>query len=175
MQIYKIINLINNKVYIGKTIKSVERRFKEHIRDASKNIRKSILYNAIRKYGSKNFKIEIIDNCYSNDHLSFMECFHIQKENSLVPNGYNLTMGGEGVMAGRKHSAETIEKIRIGNIGSHPKKLAPRSNESKIKMSMITKNRYKNKSAREKTRKASILFWKKRKEMNSLKFNLENN
>lgn len=32
--IYKIVNDINDKIYIGKTEKSIEKRFKEHCRDA---------------------------------------------------------------------------------------------------------------------------------------------
>ena len=36
--IYKITNDINDKVYIGKTLSSVEKRWKEHLKD-SKNRR----------------------------------------------------------------------------------------------------------------------------------------
>lgn len=32
--IYCITNLINNKRYVGKTISSVEERFKEHVHDS---------------------------------------------------------------------------------------------------------------------------------------------
>lgn len=39
--IYKITNDINDKIYIGKTNFSIEKRFKEHCRDAQKGKRKT--------------------------------------------------------------------------------------------------------------------------------------
>ena len=34
--IYKITNKVNNKIYIGKTMTSIEKRFQEHIRESRK-------------------------------------------------------------------------------------------------------------------------------------------
>ena len=58
--IYKITNKINNKVYIGQTINSLEKRFKQHLSEAKqgKNCR---LHSAIRKYGIDAFVIEPIE------------------------------------------------------------------------------------------------------------------
>ena len=53
--IYKITNNVNNKVYIGKTIRSLEIRFKEHLKDS--DIKDNKLYLEMRKYGKKNFSI----------------------------------------------------------------------------------------------------------------------
>lgn len=54
--IYKITNTVNNKCYIGQTIKSIEFRFKEHVRRALKRSdRKSHLGAAIRHYGENAF------------------------------------------------------------------------------------------------------------------------
>ncbi len=61
MIIYKITNLVNNKIYIGQTIKTAEERLKQHIYAATKHITNTHLSYAIRKYGQDNFKIEIID------------------------------------------------------------------------------------------------------------------
>ena len=50
--IYKITNTINNKVYIGKTLSSIEKRFAEHKEDSHRpqeQIRP--LYRAMNKYG----------------------------------------------------------------------------------------------------------------------------
>jgi group I intron endonuclease len=66
MLIYKITNLINNKIYIGKTIRTVELRWQEHIRDSKTG--KTPLYLAMQKYGINNFKIEII-----NDNIDSIE------------------------------------------------------------------------------------------------------
>ena len=46
--IYKITNQLNNKVYIGKTVESLEERWKEHQLESRKPIRSSRpLYAAI--------------------------------------------------------------------------------------------------------------------------------
>lgn len=63
--IYKIYNDINNKVYIGQTSKTVEDRFKEHIKQA-KNGTPYHLYNAMRKYGIEHFFVEEIEQCDRN-------------------------------------------------------------------------------------------------------------
>ena len=60
--IYKISNTINDKVYIGKTAFSIEKRFKEHCQDAFKeHNEKRPLYSAMRKYGVEHFHIELIE------------------------------------------------------------------------------------------------------------------
>ena len=75
MQIYKITNLIDGKFYIGKTVKTLEERFRRHL------IRKSSpkLTNAIRKYGKQNFIIEMIELCDSIGVLNEREKFWIKK------------------------------------------------------------------------------------------------
>ena len=60
--IYQITNDINNKIYIGKTEFSIEKRFKEHCHDAfQKHCEKRPLYSAIRKYGIEHFHIELLE------------------------------------------------------------------------------------------------------------------
>ena len=96
--IYKIINNINNKVYIGKTEYSVEKRWKEHCNDAFKDRNeKRPLYAAIRKYGIKNFSIELIEETNIPEEK---EIYWIKYYNSFE-NGYNATLGGDG-----KHYAD---------------------------------------------------------------------
>ena len=59
--IYKIINDINDKIYVGKTDFSIEKRFKEHCADAFRERNeKRPLYAAMRKYGIEHFHIELI-------------------------------------------------------------------------------------------------------------------
>lgn len=93
--IYKITNLVNNKIYIGKTEREVESRWNEHKSKARKN-QKSYLYNAIRKYGEQNFIIETIEKVDVNS-LSDREKYWIEffKSNNKEI-GYNLTKGGDG-------------------------------------------------------------------------------
>lgn len=93
--IYKITNQINNKVYIGKTLKTIEERFLEHIKDSSRICEeKRPLYNAFNKYGIDNFTISLIEKV-KLDQLSSREQYWIQQYNSYS-NGYNATIGGDG-------------------------------------------------------------------------------
>ena len=60
--IYQIINDINKKIYVGKTEFSIEKRFKEHCKDAfSERNEKRPLYLAMQKYGVEHFHIELIE------------------------------------------------------------------------------------------------------------------
>lgn len=114
MYIYKITNNINGKIYIGKTVKSIERRFWEHKNNAKKG-RKTALYNAIRKYGEDNFSIEIICNCNTLEELNEKEIYYINKFNSSKSKyGYNLTSGGDGgpIRKGKSNSDYQKNKIR---------------------------------------------------------------
>lgn len=62
--IYGIKNKINNKLYIGKTTYSLDKRFKEHKRDSTRNSKEvRPLYRAFRKYGIENFEIFQIEEC----------------------------------------------------------------------------------------------------------------
>ena len=112
--IYKITNTVNNKCYIGQTIKSVELRFKEHVHRALKHCDpKSHLGAAIRVYGKDSFVIEELFKvvAYSLESrfvlLDTMECFYIRKFNSRNVNlGYNLQPGGQ---YRNKKSSEILE------------------------------------------------------------------
>jgi predicted GIY-YIG superfamily endonuclease len=94
--IYKISNDINNKLYIGKTNNTIERRWKEHLLEC-KNIQhnKRPLYDAMNKHGAEHFKIEIIEECSSID-ASLRERYWINYYNTFNGYGYNATLGGDG-------------------------------------------------------------------------------
>jgi group I intron endonuclease len=85
--IYKAVNNINGKVYIGQTVHTLELRIKKHVRSGH------CLYNAIKKYGIDNFTWKIIEHCDSKEELDEMEFHYIKQYNSLSPNGYNLVSG----------------------------------------------------------------------------------
>lgn len=111
--IYKITNKLTNKCYIGETMKSnPELRWNEHKRKIEKGIGCPALQDAVRKYGIDNFRFDVLIICFDEDRYRF-EIEYIKKYNSMAPNGYNLTKGGEGGgFYGKKHSQETIENIR---------------------------------------------------------------
>lgn len=93
--IYKIWNDINDKVYVGKTNRSLKTRFYEHCRDSKKeNINNRPLYKAMNKYGIENFHIEELEKT-TREHASERECYWIGYYDSFY-NGYNATTGGDG-------------------------------------------------------------------------------
>lgn len=109
--IYKITNTVNGKVYIGFST-NPEYRFEQHKKESTKKFPKSIFHKAIKKYTWNNFKKEVIYG--SKDHkycLEEMEQYFISEYNSYE-NGYNMTLGGGGSFIGRKHTSETILKMR---------------------------------------------------------------
>lgn len=93
MIIYKITNKINNKCYIGRTIRSLSERYKEHIKSAINNDQRH-LYQAMRKYGIDNFKIESIDNANNLKDLQDKEMYWVNFYDSYNK-GYNMTLGGD--------------------------------------------------------------------------------
>ena len=93
--IYKISNNVNDKVYIGVTTRTIEERFNEHKSRIEE--RNSLhLYQAMQKYGRENFKIEKIDTANSLEEMYEKEKYYIKLYDSYN-NGYNMTLGGEGV------------------------------------------------------------------------------
>lgn len=93
MIIYKITNTVTNKVYIGKTVKSLDERWKRHCTKMSACM---LLHKSIKKYGKDLFVAEVIKTCNSLEELSLAEKEAIKTYNSIVPHGYNLTFGGDG-------------------------------------------------------------------------------
>ena len=62
--IYKIVNDINEKIYVGKTTSSIEERFKEHCKDCLRTRKeKRPLYDAMQKYGKEHFQIILLEEC----------------------------------------------------------------------------------------------------------------
>ena len=108
--IYKATNLINRKAYIGKTIETLKIRKMKHKSAILNNKTNYPFHRAIKKYGFENFKWEVIDYALTEEILFKMEKYYIKKLKTKVPNGYNLTAGGEGV-SGLKHTAETKKKL----------------------------------------------------------------
>ena len=111
--IYKITNLVNNKIYIGQTINSIDKRLKKHLSQVNCTNICSALYSAFKKYGKENFIIEIVINGeYSKEELNQLEMFYIKKFNSLSPNGYNLQSGGNSFMVVESVKKQISEKLK---------------------------------------------------------------
>lgn len=97
--VYCAENLLTGKSYIGITHSDFEKYKETHINNALVNFDKDrkTFYKAIRKYGSKSFKWKILfqNYCHRNK-LNSLEIFFIAYYNTLRPNGYNMTNGGDG-------------------------------------------------------------------------------
>lgn len=94
--IYKFTNKINNKSYIGQSV-NIDARRRQHIATSYyplSNTYNTAFHKAIRKYGVDNFNFEVLTIC-NIEELDALEKYYISKYNSIVPNGYNMTPGGE--------------------------------------------------------------------------------
>lgn len=126
--IYMVRNKVNNKIYFGQTTdkNGFNRRYKNNI---AKNSHNEHLKYAIKKYGIENFDIyKEFDVAYSKEELNKLEDMYIKLYNTTNPSyGYNKKFGGA-----------TNGKM---------------SEETKKKMSEISKSLWKNEEYREKTMK----------------------
>lgn len=116
--------------------------------------------NAIIKYGKENFTIDIIEICNTIKQLNERESYYINFYNSLSPNGYNLTTGGNN----KKLSEETKKKISQANKGKK------RTEETKKKLSESHKGFIPSEETRNKWR---IAFGGKRPSDNTIKASIE--
>lgn len=118
--IYKITNVINNKIYIGQSI-DPNHRFISHCSRANNDSDNSPIHTAIKKYGKENFVLDIIE--WTEDYNN-RERYWIQKLNSLSPFGYNIAKGGEEPphKYGEQHHKSIITEEQVDIIINELKK-----------------------------------------------------
>lgn len=92
--IYKITNTINNKLYVGQTIRSVKDRWYRHC-GTTKNDKEEAMAikKAIKMYGKENFTLEVVEIC-DRTLLNDREKYWISYYDSYK-NGYNSTKCGQ--------------------------------------------------------------------------------
>lgn len=165
--IYKTTNLINGKFYIGK-------HQTENPNDSYLGSGKA-LEAAIKKYGRKNFKKEILFDFATQEEMDRKEKELITEEFISSNSNYNMGVGGEGGphFKGRKHTEESRKKMgRSGRklTKTQRKKISEGnrrriiSEETKQKLSELAKRRWSNPESRQKlldsnqfcTRKGSV-------------------
>lgn len=95
--VYKIESLITYKVYIGKTIKPLNKRIIAHKVDSKReNNSKNPLYQDALKHGWDSFSVEVLeDGDFTIEELNNLEKKYIAEYNSLTPKGYNQNTGGD--------------------------------------------------------------------------------
>jgi group I intron endonuclease len=113
MFVYVIVNDVNQKIYVGKTVTSNLEQYlqKKFWYAKMRPEHRSHLYAAIRKYGREHFHIHpLISDCKTNEELSHWEQTLIKAFASQNPEiGYNICRGGEGFTG--SHSPATRQKI----------------------------------------------------------------
>jgi group I intron endonuclease len=130
--VYKHTNKITGKSYIGCSTKSVFERLDSHKNRA--NLEKSYFQRSLKKYGKENFESIQIDTANSESEMFEKEKFWIKFYNTISPNGYNLTEGGEGITNMIPEIRAKISKTKTGK--SVPKlKGRVRSQEERNKIS----------------------------------------
>lgn len=121
--IYQITNDVNGKIYIGKTERSIQKRWSEHCRDRDKEeYQNRPLYRAMNKYGIKHFHIEVLEE---TDNPEEREIYWIEQKRSFKY-GYNATCGGDGkryldydlIIATYQATKNVYEVARILNYSS---------------------------------------------------------
>ncbi len=111
--VYKVTNLINDKVYIGQTCRRPEQRWREHLKAAREGRRRYPLYLAMRKYGADNFSFRVLAEYDGIDACNQGERDYVRKFQSRVhEHGYNIAPGGRGISRVPALDAATVAKLR---------------------------------------------------------------
>jgi group I intron endonuclease len=106
-KIYLIKNTVNEKIYVGKTSRTIEKRWQEHVWKANGTKRLYALDKAIRKYGSDAFVVREIDSCNNEFGANLLEAAYIMMYMAQDKDlGYNLALGGQGCLP----SSEVLKK-----------------------------------------------------------------
>ena len=137
--IYLRTNLVNGKQYVGQTVNFKNREYDWKCLKAI--YANKYLSNARAKYGFENFKVEILKECNTKEELNKWEKHYVDELNTKVPNGYNLTDGGNS-LSGFKHSDESKKKMSESTKGEkHPFWGKSISNDAKQKSMMNQQTR----------------------------------
>lgn len=159
--IYRIINTIDFKIYIGSAV-WFNQRWRVHKSDLNLNKHGSIrLQRAWNKYGCDTFKFEILERVFDESKLIEREQFWLDRLNSYIPElGYNILQTAGSRLGfkhteefkikrseqykGRKLPEEQIIKIANANRGQkrNPEQLARMSQAQKNNLSIRRPDRW---------------------------------
>lgn len=121
--IYKTTNLVNNLIYIGQKHSSTF--LGQSYLGSGKLLRR-----AVAKYGSENFRVDLLEEVPTKEQMDAREIYWISFYRATDHTiGYNISEGGNvnRTMCGennpfykKTHSSSTVEKIRQANLGRRP-------------------------------------------------------
>lgn len=161
--LYKITDMLNNKIYIGQT-NNPSKRWSYHKNQALKNKPLQYIHRAMAKYGINNFQFETITICKTSEDADYTETVLIaQNDSRNKDKGYNRAPGGHVAwqsglpshmysMYGKHHTEISKQQIRNTLIGKIY------SDDAKNKMSLSAKNRHMKGNV---TSKAANKKWKR--------------
>jgi group I intron endonuclease len=156
--IYRIVNVLDGKIYIGQSNKEIE-RWRQHKYFARQENPIQYVHRAMKKYGVDNFVYEIIAVCKTQEDADYIEELVIKQCDSRnKENGYNIALGGnhawnaglpvnEQPMYGKHHTKESKKKISDAQLGV-PKPL--HTEQTKKKMSESGRGKPKSKEWKQK-------------------------
>ena len=130
MVVYKVTNMINGKVYIGKTESDLKVRRAGHYQSVKRGS-ESNFHRALRKGNRNDFKWEILNEYNTKEDMNIAEVNYI-KEYDTYKNGYNMTEGGDGGTTYQKGDnlyeriKHKLGKWENGNPGATPKAIDKR-------------------------------------------------
>lgn len=119
----------NGKIYVGQSHKNIEFNPKYH----GSGI---IVVKFLKTHNENELTTELIEWCYSKEELDVREIYWIKELNTLIPNGYNISEGGEGGNLGEAVNIKFKELNKTNRM--HGKN---HTEEAKKKMSEKAKNR----------------------------------
>lgn len=131
---YVVTNKLNGKQYVGQTTRTMERRWDLHC------YKGNALHKAIVKYGKENFSYRTLSECKTIEQLNDAEAYWIDHLQTLAPNGYNLTTGGDGYTRTEENrKALSLSHIGVNAGKDHPMYGKHHSEETKALLSEIHK------------------------------------
>jgi group I intron endonuclease len=114
--VYLIQCTLNNRFYVGKTTRTLQERWLEHIRDARSGRRPGDLYEDLRRFGAEAFTITELGIAYCQRRLNQMERKYIRLHGATI-NGYNKDVAAHGgkpkMRPAFKRVLTPLHKLRI--------------------------------------------------------------
>ena len=119
--IYKIVNNVNGKVYVGSSGDMVKRKRSHYCYLRAGKHPNKHLQSAWNHYGEENFSFETVLYCGKELLASEERRIIIEHKSTERENGYNITDNTIAPHAGLKHSPESIKKMSVCKMGSKNK------------------------------------------------------
>lgn len=105
--------------------------------------KKTIFHKALKIYGVENFKYTIIDTCETKEQANELEIKYIKEFNSLMPNGYNMTKGGQRTKINKEKLSKALKGKFVGKNNPYYEKKHTPEIRAKMKEAWIERRKKK--------------------------------